>query len=57
MRPKLVSVIDSPQNPTPYEPPTITVIGSVHELTQGCDKRMGTSDGFTFMGNNIVCVS
>jgi hypothetical protein len=57
MRPKLVSVIDSPQYPTPYEPPTITVIGSVHELTQGCDKHMGSSDGFTYMGNNIVCVS
>jgi hypothetical protein len=57
MRPKLVSVTDSPQSTTPYEPPTITVIGSVHELTQGCDKRMGSSDGFTFMGTNIVCVS
>jgi hypothetical protein len=44
--------------PQPYEAPTITVIGSVHELTlQGCDKRLNGSDGFTFMGQPIVCVS
>ena len=44
-------------DPKPYEAPTITVIGSVHELTQGCDKQLGGSDGFTFMGAPIVCVS
>ena len=28
------------------------------ELTQqGCDKRLGGSDGFTFMGQAIVCRS
>lgn len=44
--------------PTPYEAPAITLIGSVHELTQyGCDKRLNGSDGFTFMGQPIVCVS
>ena len=45
-------------SPTPYEPPVITLIGSVHELTQqGCDKRLNGSDGFTFMGQPIVCRS
>jgi hypothetical protein len=45
--------------PQPYEAPTITVIGSVHELTLQfpCDKRLNGSDGFTFMGQPIVCVS
>jgi hypothetical protein len=43
----------------PYEAPTITVIGSVHELTleSPCDKRLNGSDGFTFMGQPITCVS
>jgi hypothetical protein len=33
------------------------VIGTVHEMTQqsGCDKRLNGSDGFTFMGQPIVC--
>jgi hypothetical protein len=43
--------------PPPYEAPRLTVIGSVHELTQGCDKRLGETDGYTFMGNVIVCRS
>jgi hypothetical protein len=41
-----------------YEAPAISVIGSVHELTlMGCDKRLNGSDGFTFMGQPITCVS
>ena len=41
-----------------YEAPAITLIGSVHELTQGfCDKQLNGSDGFTFMGQQVVCVS
>jgi hypothetical protein len=40
-----------------YEPPALRVIGSVAELTLGCDKKYGSSDGFTFMGDSIVCVS
>ena len=40
-----------------YEPPSIDVIGSVAELTLGCDKQFGNSDGFTFQGNAITCVS
>ena len=41
----------------PYEAPTLSVLGSVAELTQGCDKSLGSSDGFTFQGNAIVCKS
>lgn len=40
-----------------YEPPALHVIGSVAELTLSCDKRYGSSDGFTFQGNAIVCAS
>jgi hypothetical protein len=40
-----------------YEPPAMRVLGSVAELTQGCDKQLGGSDGFTFMGQAIVCRS
>ena len=49
-------------NPVPeaqaYEAPALRVLGSVQELTQqGCDKRLNGSDGFTFMGQPIVCRS
>jgi hypothetical protein len=40
-----------------YEAPAMRVLGSVAELTQGCDKQFGGSDGFTFMGQSIVCRS
>ena len=40
-----------------YEAPALTVLGSVAELTQGCDKTLGSSDGFTFQGTAIVCRS
>jgi hypothetical protein len=43
-----------PQN---YEPPRLTVLGSVHGLTQVQDKKYGHSDGFTFMGNSITNAS
>jgi len=39
-----------------YEPPTIGLLGSVHELT-GCEKLFGTSDGHTMGGAPIVCSS
>jgi hypothetical protein len=40
-----------------YEPPAIRVIGSVAELTLGCDKKYGHADGFTFHGDSVVCTS
>jgi hypothetical protein len=33
-----------------YEAPALTLLGSVHALTQVQDKKYGGSDGFTFMG-------
>jgi hypothetical protein len=43
--------------PQGYEPPKLTVLGSVHGLTQTQDKKYGHSDGFTFMGNSITNAS
>jgi hypothetical protein len=40
-----------------YEAPALRILGSVAELTQGCDKTFGSTDGFTFQGNAIVCKS
>jgi hypothetical protein len=40
-----------------YQAPSLRVLGSVAELTQGCDKTYNGSDGFTFMGVPIVCRS
>jgi hypothetical protein len=40
-----------------YTPPRLTVHGTVEEITMGCDKMWGSSDGFTFAGDPIVCVS
>ena len=40
-----------------YEPPALRVLGSVQQLTQYCDKQYGSSDGFTFQGQAIVCSS
>jgi hypothetical protein len=40
-----------------YEAPAMVVLGSVAALTQGCDKQFGGADGFTFMGEAIVCRS
>lgn len=42
-----------------YEAPALTVLGKVEDLTQQfvCDKRLGGSDGFTFMGQPIICRS
>jgi hypothetical protein len=40
-----------------YEAPALIVQGSVAALTEGCDKQLGGSDGFTFMGAAISCSS
>jgi len=46
---------DSPER---YEPPTLSVLGPVAELTQSCTgKRLGGSDTFIFRGTSIVCTS
>lgn len=39
---------------TPYEAPAIRLLGSVPELTQQLiDKKLGPTDGYTFMGAPI----
>jgi hypothetical protein len=44
-------------NPETYEPPALSDLGSVAELTQSCTgKRLGGSDTFIFRGH-IVCAS
>ncbi|HEX2044596.1 MAG TPA: lasso RiPP family leader peptide-containing protein [Gaiellaceae bacterium] len=48
---------DKPLGSIEYESPTLTVLGTVYALTLGCDKQLSGSDGFTFMGQPIVCRS
>lgn len=40
-----------------YNTPDLTVHGAVEEITKGCDKDAGGSDGFTYQSNPIHCVS
>jgi hypothetical protein len=40
-----------------YSAPKLIVYGPVEEITQGCDKSFGTTDGFTFRGLPIQCTS
>lgn len=37
--------------------PTVRRFGTFETATQGCDKTFGSSDGFTFQGSAITCVS
>jgi len=50
-------VLDHVPAPEGYEPPSLTLLGSVHALTQQIDKKLGVSDGFTFMGDSITNAS
>ena len=40
-----------------YTPPALVDLGSLRELTLGCDKTLGDSDGYTFQGQAVVCTS
>jgi hypothetical protein len=46
-------------SPGAYEPPSLVVLGTVHELTLSgwnrCfwDKKLGGTDGFTWMGISV----
>lgn len=40
-----------------YESPRLTLLGDVYDLTLGCDKTLGHTDGFTFEGLDIICSS
>lgn len=37
--------------------PKVQKYGTFEEATQYCDKSLGGADGFTFMGQAIVCAS
>ena len=37
-----------------YEAPSLTVLGTLHGLTEDTDKKLGGSDGFTFLGQPIT---
>jgi hypothetical protein len=45
--------------PKAYEPPSLTLLGSVHEFTQDrhSHKMYGGSDGFSFMGFPVTNAS
>ena len=40
-----------------WVPPEIRRYGTFAAATQACDKKLGGSDGYTFMGSPIVCAS
>lgn len=37
--------------------PEVRKYGDFETSTQGCDKSLGGSDGYTFMGQSIACAS
>ena len=39
----------------PYSTPQLIRHGTLEELTLGCDKKYGSSDGYTFSGSPIMC--
>jgi hypothetical protein len=46
-----------PTDAVSYEAPRLTELGSLSELTLVQDKKLGHSDGFTFMGQSITNAS
>ncbi len=40
-----------------WSTPQLATHGTVEEITLGCDKQYGGSDGYTFMNQPIVCSS
>jgi hypothetical protein len=51
-------MVETPKGSTAaYEAPALVEIGAFQELTLGCNKDLGQSDGFTFQGQAIVCSS
>jgi hypothetical protein len=45
-------MVDTPRKSTAaYEAPALVELGALQELTLGCDKTLGSSDGFTFHGS------
>jgi hypothetical protein len=54
---ELAAMAGKPSERPPYEAPELVVIGALEELTLGCDKNWGQTDGFTFQGSPIACAS
>jgi hypothetical protein len=52
-----VVVMDHTPVPEGYQPPSLTLLGSVHALTQDQNKGYGGSDGYLFLGQPIMNVS
>lgn len=51
-------MVETPRKSTAaYEAPALVELGALQEVTLGCDKTLGSSDGFTFMGQAVVCRS
>jgi hypothetical protein len=51
-------MVETPTGSTAgYEAPALVELGAFQELTLGCDKTTGGSDGFTVHGVAIVCTS
>jgi hypothetical protein len=37
--------------------PDVQSFGTFEAATQGCDKTIGSTDGYTFQGQGVVCVA
>lgn len=49
---------DTPRERTGvYEAPALVELGAFAELTLGCNKDYGGSDGFTFQQTQVTCTS
>ncbi|HZO35206.1 MAG TPA: lasso RiPP family leader peptide-containing protein [Gaiellaceae bacterium] len=42
------------EQPRPYQPPKLTELGRVADLTLWHNKQHGHSDGFTFLGHEVT---
>jgi hypothetical protein len=52
------TMADTPRERTgSYEAPALVELGAFAEVTLGCDKHLGGSDGFTFQQQSISCTS
>lgn len=43
----------APSVKRPYQPPKVTQLGTLHELTLQTNKALGGADGFTFEGQPV----
>ena len=49
---------DTPRERTgTYEAPALVELGAFAEVTLGCNKDLGGSDGFTFQNQQVICTS